>query len=471
MPALGGPPVKLLASPFGADLYHSPPEWSPDGTQLAVVTLEPDGTRFATSLELVTVATHESRRLKIPGSQESRIDLSWSHDGRYLAYLDIAQQIAETSQLRVLRIADGQSFELSDASLNIRSPRWAPDDRSIYFVSNQASTWDLWRQNLDEEKRPRGAKERVTTGVDILHARFSADGRRLVYAKGRWVANAWRIPIRNDRPATWADAEQLTFDQAFIEFVQVSRDGKWIAFSSDRMGNQDLWKMRSNGGDPIRLTSDSALEWAPYWSPDGTQLSFYSNRTGNREIWIMPSDGGAARQLTSTNTSLNAGGEWSPDGKYVAYRSERRGSSDIWITSVDTGQSRLITDYPTAEYGHGWSPDGKWLAFTSNRNGPRQLWRTLVDGGKTEQLTELEAGSPIWSRDGKDIFYAGRGTRSANFWAISPDTHKERRITDFTGRRGELNFQPSSTDGKYIYFTWREDLGDIWVMDVVSPAP
>jgi dipeptidyl aminopeptidase/acylaminoacyl peptidase len=137
-----------------------------------------------------------------------------------------------------------------------------------------------------------------------------------VYAKGRWVANIWRVPIRNDRLATWADAQQLTFDQAFIEFANVSADGKWMALSSDRMGNQDLWKMPIDGGDPIRLTSDAALEWHPNWSPDGRELAFYSNRTGNREIWIMPSDGGAGRQLTSTKTSLNAGGEWSPDGRY-----------------------------------------------------------------------------------------------------------------------------------------------------------
>jgi hypothetical protein len=44
----------------------------------------------------------------------------------------------------------------------------------------------------------------------------------------------------------------------------------------------------------------------------------------------------------------------------------------------------------------------------------------------------------------------------------------ERRLTDLTGRRGAMGLIGLSTDGHYLYFTWQEDLGDIWVMDVVK---
>ncbi len=468
MPAVGGAATKLVTTPFSQDSYFGPAAWSPDGTQIAVTQYEPVGTHFAVSLELVSVATRESRRLAIPGTQESRVDLSWSHDGRYIAYMDIAQQLAETSQLIVLRLADGVAIPITDATLNIRSPLWAVNDRAIYFVANQESSWDLWRQNLDADEHPRGEKERVTAGIDILHASFSPDGKRFAYAKGRWVSNVWRVPIYGaGRLATWADAQQLTFDQAFVEFLDVSRDGQWLAYDSDRMGNEDLWKQRIAGGEPIRLTSDRALEWDPNWSPDGRQLSFYSNRTGNREIWVMSADGGPGRQLTSTKTSLNAGGPWSPDGSEIVYRSERRGSSDIFVTSADGRHTRLITDSPAAEYGHAWSPDGKWLAVTSNLRGPRQLYRVPSAGGPMERLTDAEVGvSPVWSRDGRDIFYAGAGGHAEDIWALSLETRKVRRIADFTGRRGGIGQEPPSTDGTYIYFTWREDLGDVWVMSV-----
>jgi hypothetical protein len=83
-----------------------------------------------------------------------------------------------------------------------------------------------------------------------------------------------------------------------------------------------------------------------------------------------------------------------------------------------------------------------------------------------ERLNEGETGSAVWSLDGKDIIFSGRRERAGNFWAVSVATRQERRITDFDGRRGALVTQPPGADGKYIYFAWREDLGDIWVMDV-----
>jgi Tol biopolymer transport system component len=464
MSELGGAPERLSGVLYGGALNHSPAAWSPDGTQLAFVAYQPSGSRYDVSIQIVTIATRQARRLPLPGAQEGRIDLSWSHDGRHIAYLDIAQQIAETSRLMVLNVADGSTVPVSDASLNIRSPVWSRDDRALFFVCNLASTWDLWRQTLDQNMTPRGPKERITTGLDILHAAFSADGRHLVYAKGRWVSNVWRVPLGAPTVVGWGDAEQLTFDQAFIEFAQVSPDGQWLAFSSDRLGNQDLWKKRIGTDTLVRLTSDASLEWAPNWSPDGSQLAYYSNRTGNREIWIMSSDGGQQRQLTDTRTSLNAGGSWAPNGTEIAYRSERAGSSDLWVTSVDGSRSRVLAPSPAAEYAHAWSPDGKWIAFTSDRDGVRRLWRVRSDGGELERLTTSQVESPVWSVDGREIYYAGVG--GSRLWALSLATRAERLVANLSGRRGHIGFQPPSTDGRFFYFKWRDDLGDIWVMDV-----
>ena len=468
MPALGGPAAKIADAPYGNDFHQSPAAWSRDSAQLAFVAYQPVGSRFQVALHIITLATRAERTMQLPGSQESRLDLNWSHDGKYLAYLDIAQQPSELSRLMVVRLSDGTAEPLSDESLNIRSPFWSRDDRALLFVSNRAGTWDLWQVPLDDARRARGPQTRVTTGVDMLHAGLSVDGRHLVYAKGRWVSNAWRVPIRNDRVVTWKDAEQLTFDQAFVEFAQVSRDGQWLAFSSDRLGNQDLWKKRLPDGDLVQLTSHPAPDWAPYWSRDGKQLAFYSNRTGNREIFTMSADGGEPRQLTSTPGILNAGGVWSPNGTEIAYRSERLGSSDLWVTSVlDPRKSRVLAPSPAAEYGHAWSPDGKWIAFTSDRGGLRRLWRVPSAGGEPERLNDADTASPVYSLDGDTIYFPAGGARGPrNLWALTVATKQERRLSDFSRRRGTLCFQPINTDGKYLYFTWREDLGDIWVMDV-----
>ncbi len=89
-------------------------------------------------------------------------------------------------------------------------------------------------------------------------------------------------------------------------------------------------------------------------------------------------------------------------------------------------------------------------------------------GGEPERLSEgpgSEAEAQ-WSPDGKALYYAGKAERAGNLWALSLKDRREYPVTDFTGRRGSLGWA-LATDGRYLYFTWSEDLGDLWVMDVV----
>ncbi len=74
---------------------------------------------------------------------------------------------------------------------------------------------------------------------------------------------------------------------------------------------------------------------------------------------------------------------------------------------------------------------------------------------------------PRWSLDGDEIFSVGREERLGQIWVVSLADGTERPVTDFRGRRGSLSEFALATDGDYLYFVWEENLGDIWVMDVV----
>jgi Tol biopolymer transport system component len=465
VPALGGH-VRKLGATAGHAAFHSPPVWSADSSELAFASLQTVGTRFEAFLEVVSLATSESTRTRLPGAQENRLDLSWSPDHRFLAYVDAAQQPAETTQILVLG-PDGATVPITDARSNVRSPRWSPDGSFLYFVSNRVGAADVWRQRIASSGGPGGEPQQVTAGLEVRHVMFSPDGSRLAYSKGRWVANVWRVPIRIDHPATWSDAEQMTFDQAYIEFVDVSPDGRRLAFSSDRTGNQDLWTMPVGGGEMVQLTADPAPEWAPRWSHDGTRISFYSHRSGDREMWVMPAMGGPARQLTRAK-GLDAGGSWSPDDREIAFRSERNGSSDLWVVPAEGGDGHVVAANPAGDYSPSWSPDGQWLAFGSNRAGKQQIWRVAAKGGEPELLTRGLGVSALWSRDGTRVFFVANEGRASNLWAVSLADRREYAVTNLAGRRGSLGNMPPSTDGKYLYFTWRDDPGDIWAMDIVQ---
>jgi TolB protein len=421
--------------------------------------------RSEASVEIVSLITRDIRRLPLPGIEEARLDLSWSDDGRLLAYVDAAQQPAETTQLWVMRVSDGKATALADGRSNIRHPTWTHDGRYLYFVSNRVGSADLWRQRVAEDGFPVGDPARVTTGLEVRGVTFSRDGTKVAYSKGRWVSNVWRVPILEDRPATWSDATQMTFEQAFIEFVDVSRDGRVLAYSSDRAGNQDLW-VGPVGGDARQVTADPAPDWNPLLSPDGRQLAFYSYRTGDREIWVMPSTGGAATQLTHSR-GLDVVQNWSPNGRELAFRSERTGDSDIWVMAVDGTQARQVAPHPAGDYHPSWSPDGQRLAFVSTRGGRPQLWQVAAAGGEPELLVPAIGLSARWSPDGKHIHFAGADQQS--LWVYDVNDRTQRPITNLFGRRGMLGVQQMpASDGMFLYFTWRDDLGDIWVMDVAQ---
>ena len=315
--------------------------------------------------------------------------------------------------------------------------------------------------------QPDGVPLAVTTGVEMRRAALSRDGRRLAYSKGRRVGNVWRVPIRPERPATWSDAEQLTFDQAFIEFIDVSPDGMRLLVSSDRSGNSDLWSLPSTGGDMRQLTIDPTPDWNPRWSPDGQHVAFYAYRSGKRQIWIQPVAGGPARQVSRSDTGAYWPA-WSQDGRRIAFTSvSASGAQKMWLVPVDGGDGYELTiDRDTAF--PEWSPEGSWLTFVATGSFPEQLWRVPAAGGKPERL----GGGPVythrWSPDGRRIYMTGLGDRAGAIWEMAADGTRERPATDLRGRRGYLEPLSLATDGKYLYFTWGEDLSDIWVMDVVQ---
>ena len=183
---------------------------------------------------------------------------------------------------------------------------------------------DLWEQPVGFDGKPEGSPRTVTAGIGMRHAAFSPDGAKLAYSRGRLIANIWRAPILEDRPATWADAEQQTFEEAYIEHFDVSPDGTQLMLSSDRKGNTDLYKLPLEGGEMTQVTRDPTPDWFPQWSPDGQEIAFYSYRSGNREIYVKPASGGPVRQLTDSLAT---------DGEYIYFRWEEN-LGDIWVMDV-----------------------------------------------------------------------------------------------------------------------------------------
>lgn len=462
--AIGGKPRSILSLPGIAAHNWSAPQWSGDGTKL-FVSVNQAGRNVVIVLHVQSL---EATRTALPDHEGNFCrDLSVRPDGRRFAYVEGGAGGTEVTRLWTIPASGGMAVPLTDGRTNVWSPTWSRDGSTIFYVSNRGGSMDLWQQAVADDGRPAGEPLAVTQGLGIRSAAFSPDGSRLAYSRGGWVTNVWRVPMLSDRPAKWVDAEQVTSEHAYIEFVDVSPDGAMLAVSSDRRGNQDLWLLPAAGGEMTPLTTDPAPDWNPRWSPDGREIAFYSYRSGNRDIWVMPSRGGPARQLTS-HPAQDSNPTWSPDGHKLAFFSRRSGEAATWIVDPAGGEPRFVMkgDFDLAA----WSAKGEWTAlFAQNGN---RFYRIPRGGGVPVLLPGEQPISPRFSPDGQSIYYSTiTGPReNHDLWKLSVDDGKVSRLTKLEGRRGNLA-GAVATDGRYLYFTWSEDDGDIWVMDVVRKGP
>src|SRR4030042_3084365 len=149
-------------------------------------------------------------------------------------------------------------------------------------------------------------------------------------------------------------------ESVFIRYPAINNDGTKIAFSFQG----DIWTMDLNGGQPVRLTVHEAHESFPKFSPDGKTIAFSSDRFGNNDIYVMPANGGIPKRLTYLSVNDNIGG-WTNNGKilFETFRTYNQieWESEIYQVSSDGGTpERLFGAFgsmPSA------SPDGRFIAY------------------------------------------------------------------------------------------------------------
>ncbi|MGE0359595.1 MAG: protein kinase [Vicinamibacterales bacterium] len=464
MAAIGGGPRKVLAL---SDLTltansFSTPQWARDGSRLFVAGVE-DNRNVVIDLVLATL---EHSRIVLPVHSSPRVwDVSLRPDGGRFAYLEAGGGNPELTRLWTVDASGNQATPLTDGRSEVWSPSWSNDGRRVFYASNRGGVMDLWQQVVGADGAPIGDPVALTSGLDVRSAAFSPDGSRLAYSAGGRITGLWRLPILVDRPATWSDATQVISEPSYIEYVDVSPDGRQLAVSSNRRGNQDLWLLPAGGGEMTPLTTDPTPDWNPRWSPDGRQIAFYAYRSGNRDIWVMPAQGGPARQLTF-DPAFDWYPSWSPDdGREINFVSQRDGGAAIWAVAVAGGEPHRIAagGNQAAE----WSPDGKWLAFV--RQG--KLFRLDSNGGAPVPLStgsHVPSGIRL-SRDGGAVFYSINGgpPEEQGLWRLSLADGKISRLARFEGRRGALGYQ-FAADAQYLYVLWNEFDSAIWATDAVT---
>jgi dipeptidyl aminopeptidase/acylaminoacyl peptidase len=148
------------------------------------------------------------------------------------------------------------------------------------------------------------------------------------------------MPIPARPPVSASAATPVTTGDQAIEGIAVSRDGQWLAFDSNRSGNQDIYRMPLAGGEIEQLTTHPADDFVPCWSPDGKEIVFYSWRNGNRDLFLMAADGSSERQLTS-EPGDEVYPDWSADGRQIVFLSVQLTKDTLALLTRTPGGHRV----------------------------------------------------------------------------------------------------------------------------------
>jgi tricorn protease len=246
----------------------------------------------------------------------------------------------------------------------------------------------------------------------------------------------------------------------------------------------DIWIAGQDGSSPTRLTAHVARDTFPRFSPDGKLVAFTSNRMGNDDVFVVPVTGGEPRQLTF-NTTNDTVLYWAPDGKRIVFATSRGTSpwrSPLHTVSVDGGLP-LPMDMDNGQTGM-IKQDGSAVAFTRMggaywRKGARgnrtdDIWVQDLKSKKIAQLTDLEMKefrshtqdtTPMWGADGNIYFASERGD-IFNIWRIGPGGGTPVQVTHH--KEDGIQFPSISPDGKVIAY---ENEFELWTVDVPSGTP
>ena len=191
---------------------------------------------------------------------------------------------------------------------------------------------------------------------------------------------------------------------------RLAPDGTRILLTAGTGARSDIWIYDLASKTPQRVTTEGTLNERAEWAPDGTRVIYRSDRGKRSGIWWQPADLSApATSILSHDAHDYYDGVLSPDGKLLVYQVDdgTASSADLFVRALegDTIQ-KTVSATNGVEAQARVSPDGKWVAFVTDASGTAQVLVQPFPGGGAQVQVSVTAGTePIWSRDGKKIFY------------------------------------------------------------------
>jgi serine/threonine-protein kinase len=279
-------------------------------------------------------------------------------------------------------------------------------------------------------------------------------------------------------PLSFGRATRLTWTPGLEVQPAISPDGRAVAYAAGTSTDTHIYVRQVSGGRAIRVSDDSAaIEEAPSWSPDGNRVLYISRGA----VFSAPAAGGPPRQEVPAIPGVPiTAAAWAPDGRTIAYA-----AGDSVLVRAPDGTTRVVAKLlePTL---CAWSPNAQLIACGSGNAryltlgsqfgnlSPDRIVVFAVQGGASATITDSSSinVSPIWSRDGRWLYYVSNRDGRGDVYAqhIARDGRADAKPLRLTTGLG-ANSISLSADGSRLAYAIYTPTSNIWSLPVpTGPA-
>jgi Tol biopolymer transport system component len=466
-----GTGLRVLVSDSAIEGF-GPPDWSANGRDIAVRISRKD---HSNALAVVAVESGTLRTLRSFDWRAPR-KVSFSRDGRFVAYDFPPSEESPARDVYVVAVDGRSEARATEHPANDEILGWAPDGRTLYFLSDREGTEGVWALPM-REGRPVGAPTSVRR--DLWHVTplgFSRDS--YFYGVTLESPSLYTAVVDPARAQVVTAPVEFLGRQSLVWAADWSPDGRRIAFTVPPRGRP--WAPSSVLGIQTIETGElreipTALDFInvvgrPRWAPDARSIVVSGQQRGRGGIFRI-------ELATGRTDRLASGGypELSPDGRTLYFvRSHSADSTNYGLVARDlaTAAERVLCRCSVVSLA--LSPDGSTLAFVPplNSQGGTSIRLIPTQGGTEHVLHESRTpvaimvgyGGLAWSRDGQRVLFARRGGEPGTRWELMviPVAGGEPRKLLDAPMIMHLRVHP---DGRRIVWGGGQFRAEVWVLE------
>ena len=280
-----------------------------------------------------------------------------------------------------------------------------------------AASFDLDRMEVKGQPVPAVAGILQALNVEDSQKNTAA-GQFSLSSSGSLAYAPGGINPNSENSLVWVDhqgkAEAIAPFKAPFAYPRLSPDARSIAYTTSGM-DQQVWVYNLDRGTATKITMAGIAAY-PTWMPDGTRIIFSWHKVGPFNLYWMLADGSSPMERLTTSEYSQAVGSVSPDGPTLSFiQSQPDGGEAVMTLGL---QDRKVTPFLNSRFS-AWhpefSPDGRWMAYASDESGRFEVYVQPYPGpGSKTQVSSERGRSPMWSRNGKQLFY----WQGPKLWAV-----------------------------------------------------